>query len=184
MFPNKAKIRGEIQNAYYESRRNKDRTIPNEAYDEWELIRTDEKAINNLLKDENFPEVEVTGYMTLNKENPFDFEYVGNISYVYYPATNHIRIVSGKIFPDYRGQGLYPYIRRALMNVIDKKKLTLTTRAEPFEIARENKAEKQQRREELKDHYTSYGDKDSIHVDYDSDEDPNDVVYISRFPNE
>ncbi|KKN63152.1 hypothetical protein LCGC14_0504850 [marine sediment metagenome] len=157
---------------------------------DWALIESRQEFIDDLInEDSTFSEVELIGHTAIYDEK--NNELVGDITYEYYPFNKHIHIVTGLIYPNYQGLGLYPYLRRELINTVDRNKLTLATRAEPFDpkFASPNlplsvKREKSQRREELKEHYASYGKKDSVEVSTETDQDPDDVIYIGRFPNE
>lgn len=127
-----------------------------------------------------------TGSIMLYDGNNQNY-YVGKLLFEYTPKTNHIHVIEGKLDKNYRGRGLYPYIRRELMNIADEKKLTISTRALPYELSNSSAFDKiavKSRTEELEKHYASFSKPDKIIVDKESDEDVEDVVYIHRQPNE
>ncbi len=70
-----------------------------------------------------------------------------------------ISIGTGEVNHKFRGKGLYPYLRRELVNYADELGYSLDTTAQPFDIP---DTEKQQRLFQLANHYESFGAKGKV----------------------
>ncbi|HEC40285.1 hypothetical protein LCGC14_0495450 [marine sediment metagenome] len=119
-------------------------------------IGNDEEKLKDFLKDNSIKYV-VKIKMFKNQEG-YDEE-IAKLDAQVDIEEEKISIGTGEVNVRYRGQGLYPYLRREMINYADELGYKLDTTAQPFDIP---DIEKQQRLFQLANHYESFGAKDKV----------------------